>query len=183
MRSGSPVLIMSAWRRAIPREPGADTDSVGSGPVPTPINLGQPVGHWTHNVVALTTIQEMSLDKAGAPRDIVKPKDRRRATGGGGRYNWRQRGALTGALGEVTGKSVPKGLCARDRMEREMLLLPVGMVRGGRDQDALVSNPEAGAMKDQDLEVESLVLEKLNPVLDRCLPEFCSRSFEDPDRT
>ena len=27
---------MSAWRRAISREPGADTDSLGSGPVPTP---------------------------------------------------------------------------------------------------------------------------------------------------
>ena len=64
---------MSAWRRAIPREPGADTDSLGSSPVPTPINLGQPVGHRTPNVVAPTTIQEMSLDKASEPRDIVKP--------------------------------------------------------------------------------------------------------------
>ena len=46
-----------------------------------------------------------------------------------------------------------------------------------------MSNPKAGAVKDRDLGVESLVLEKLNFVLDRCLPEFRSRSFEDPDRT
>ena len=85
---------MSAWGTAISQEPGADTDSLGSGPVPSPINLGQPGGHRTPDVVASTTIQEMSLDKAIAPRDIVKPR-----------------------------------------------------------------------------------------VLDRCLPEFRSRSFEDPDRT
>ena len=64
---------MSAWRRAISREPGADTDYLCSGPVPTQINLGQAVGHRTPNVVASMTIQEISLDKAGAPRDIVKP--------------------------------------------------------------------------------------------------------------
>ena len=67
------MLIMLAWRRAIPREPGADTDSLGFVPVPTSINLGQLVGYRTPNVVEPTTIQEMSLDKAGAPRDIVKP--------------------------------------------------------------------------------------------------------------
>ena len=107
---------------------------------------------------------------------------------------------------EVTGKSVSKVVRARESMERyvisasfrfndvvdelqakldrgERLLRPVGMVRSALDRGALVSNPEAGSVKDRDLGVESLVLEKLNLVLDRCLPEFRSRSFEDPDRT
>ena len=68
-----------------------------------------------------------------------------------------------------------------DRGER--LLRPVGMVRSRLDQAALVSSAEAGAAKDRDLDVGSSVLEKLNLVLDRCLPQFYSRSFEDPDRT
>ena len=102
---------------------------------------------------------------------------------------------MTGTLRSVAGKSVPKGFRARDRMERdsiaasfrfndvvdelqaklatgERLLPPVVMVRSGLDQGALVSNQEAGAVKDQDLGVGSLVLEKLNLVLDNCLPEF-----------
>ena len=78
---------MSAWRRAIPLEPGADTDSLGSGHVSTQIHLWQPVGHRTPNVVAPTMIQEMSLDKAGAPRDIVKPHRSSEGPGGGGRYS------------------------------------------------------------------------------------------------
>ena len=77
---------MSAWRRAIPREPGVDTDSLGSGPVPAPINLEQPIGHRTPNVVAPTTIQEMSFDKGGAPRDIVKPHGLSEGPRRGGRY-------------------------------------------------------------------------------------------------
>ena len=81
------MLIISAWRRAIPREPEADIDFLGSGPVTTPINLGQPVGHRTPNVVAPTTIQEMSLDRAGAPRDIGKPHGSSEGPWGGGRYN------------------------------------------------------------------------------------------------
>ena len=64
----------------------------------------------------------------------------------------------------------------------ERLLRPVEMVRSALDQGALVSNPEAGAVKDGDLGVKSLVSEKWNLILARCLPEFRSRSFEDPDR-
>ena len=119
---------MSAWRRAIPREPRDDTDSIVSGLVFTPINLGQPVGHRTPNVVASTTIQEKSLDKAGASRDIVKPhgssegpRGKAVATAGA------QRRAVTGTLGEVTEKSVPKGLRARHRMKRILSLRHSGL--------------------------------------------------------
>ena len=71
-------------------------------------------------------------------------------------------------------------IAASFRFRGERLLRPVGMVRSGFDHGALVWNLEAGVVKDRDLGVlgvESLMLDKLNIVLDRCLPEFRSRSL------
>ena len=122
MHSGSSVLIMMAWRSAIPRKPGADTDFLGSGHVPTPINLEQPVCHRTPNVVAPTTIQEMSLHKAGESRDIVKPHGSSEGPRGEAVATiGTQRGAARGTRGDVTSKSFPKGFRAHDNMERDSI--------------------------------------------------------------
>ena len=52
--------------RAIQREPGANTDFLGSGHVPTQRNIGKSVGQQNPDVVAPMTIHERSLDKASA---------------------------------------------------------------------------------------------------------------------
>ena len=54
---------------------------------------------------------------------------------------------------------------------------------GDEREGAPIWNPNVGKAEDRHLGWGSLLLQKLDRILDRCSPESRRRSFEDPDRT